>query len=332
MAAKTGSDQGFSRESAPRPGPIGGANLDSGEGGFMPELRVAFGKSVEAVRAMPKPAFLSRESIGRVLASRRFLQFGGLVILLIFVNGVDIPWAEMFAKAVDRVSGPFNAVAHNLQQPVQERSAFFIYEDYDNGFENFVAGGSTLNENGHMKVNGFALHPSTMNLSAYRMDFDFRITSGTLGWAVRASDKENYYGFKLTRKESRDSENYQLQRYTVLGGDRLPIPVEERSIPGSLLNPGFNTISVRVRRDQINTFVNGEGVDHWVDSHFDRGGVGFFASAGDTALLRQVSITGNEDVLGLILFGTVETVRSIRDFVSAPLAFSLRPYPAKAAR
>ena len=298
----------------------------------MPELRVAFGKSVEAVRAMPKPAFLSRESIGRVLASRRFLQFAGLVILLIFVSGADIPWAEMSAKAVDRVSGPFNAVAHNLQQPVQERSAFFIYEDYENGFENLVAGESTFNEMGLMKVSGFALHPSTMNLTAYRMDFDFRITSGTLGWAVRASDKENYYGFKLTRKDFRGSENYQLQRYTVLGGEPLPIPAEERSVPGSFLKAGFNTISVRVRRDRINTFVNGYGVDHWVDSHFDRGGVGFFASAGDTALLRQVSITGNEDVLGLILFGTVETLRSIREFVAAPLAFSLRPYPDKAMR
>ena len=296
----------------------------------MPELRVAFGKSVEVVRAMPKPAFLSRESIGRVLANRRFLQFGGLVILLIFVNGADIPWAEMSAKAVDRVS--FNAVAHNLQQPVRERSAFFIYEDFENGFKNLVEGESTFNEMGLMKVSGFALHPGTMNLTAYRMDFDFRITSGTLGWAVRASDKENYYGFKLTRKDSGDSENYQLQRYTVLGGEPLPIPVEERGVPGSFLKAGFNTISVRVRRDRINTFVNGYGVDHWVDPHFDRGGVGFFASAGDTALLRKVSITGNEDVLGLILFGTVETLRSIREFVTAPLAFSLRPYPDKAAR
>jgi hypothetical protein len=332
MATKTGSDQGFSREPAPRPGPIGGANPDSGEGGFMPKLRVAFGKSVEAVRAMPKPAFLSRESIGRVLASRRFLQFVGLVILLIFVNGADIPWAEMSAKAVDRVSGPFNAVAHNLQQPVRERSAFFIYEDSENGFENLVAGESTFDEKGLMKVSGFALHPSTMNLTAYRMDFDFRITSGALGWVVRASDKENYYGFKLTRKDFRGSENYQLQRYTVLGGEPLPIPAEETSVPGSFLKAGFNTISVRVRRDRINTFVNGYGVDHWADSHFDRGGVGFFASADDSAVLRQVSITGNEDVLGLILFGTVETLRSIREFVSAPLAFSLRPYPNKPAR
>ncbi len=302
----------------------------------MPELRVAFGKSfgksVEALRAMPIPAFLSRESIGRILASHRFLQVAGLVILLIFVSGADIPWAEMSAKAVDRVSGPFNAVAYNLQQPVQERSAFFIYEDYENGFENLVGGDSSINEMGFMKVNGFALHPSTMNLSAYRMEFDFSIITGTLGWAVRASDKENYYGFKLTRKDSGDSENYLLQRYTVLGGEPLPIPVEERSVPGSLLKAGFNTVSVRVRRDRIDTFVNGNGVDHWADSHFDRGGVGFFASAGDTALLRQVSITGNEDVLGLILFGTVETLRSIREFVSAPLAFSLRPYPGKATR
>jgi hypothetical protein len=298
----------------------------------MPELRVAFGKSVEALRAMPIPAFLSRESIGRVLASRRFLQFAGLVILLIFVFGTDIPWAEMSAKAVDRVSVPVNAVAHNLQQPVQERSAFFIYEDFENGFENLMGGDSSINDMDFMKVSGFALHPSTMNLSAYRMDFDFRIISGTLGWAVRASDKENYYAFKLTRKDSGDSENYQLQRYTVLGGEPLPIPVEERSVSGSFLKAGFNTVSVRVRRDRIDTFVNGTGVDHWVDSHFDRGGVGFFASAGDTALLQRVSITGNEDVLGLILFGTVETLRSIREFVSAPLAFSLRPYPGKATR
>jgi hypothetical protein len=298
----------------------------------MPELRVSLGKSVERLRAMPRPAFLSRESIGRLLASRRFMQFAGIVILLIFLNGAGISWAAMSAKVVDRVSAPFKAVAENLRQPVRERSAFFICEDYDNGFENLVAGDSSLNEMGVMQVNGFSLHPNTMNLTSYRMDFDFRISSGTLGWVVRAADKENYYGFKLTRKDSRGSENYQLRRYTVLGGEAFPIPVEERSIPGSFLKAGFNTISVRLRRDRINTFVNGNGVDHWTDSHFDRGGVGFFASANDVAVLRQVSITGNEDVLGLILFGTVETLQSIREFVSAPLAFSLRPYPNKPAR
>ena len=331
MAAKTRFDQGARGNPVARPGPIGGANLDSGDG-LMPELRVALGRSFEAVRAIPRPAFLSRESIGRLLANRGFLQFAGLAILLIFVSGSDVPWADLSAKVAGRVSAPFNAVANSLRQPVRERSAFFIYEDFDNGFENFVTGGSTFNEMGLMKVSGFSLHPDTMNLSAYRMDFDFRIVSGTLGWAVRASDKENYYGFKLTRKDSNDSESYRLQRYTVLGGEPLPIAAKEMSVPGSYLKAGFNTISVRVRRNQINTFVNGNGVDHWLDSHFDRGGAGFFAAAGDNALLRQVFISGNEDVLGLILFGTVETLRSIRKFVAAPLAFSLRPYPGGASR
>ena len=298
----------------------------------MPELRVAVGKSVEAMRAMPKPAFLSRESIARLLASRRFLQFAGLVILLIFVSGADIPWAGLSAKVVDGVSAPFNVAVDNLRQPVRARSAFFIYEDFENGFENLMAGESSLNEMGLMRVSGFSLHPSTMDLAAYRMDFDFRINSGSLGWAVRASDNENYNGFKLTRKDSGDAENYQLQRYTVLGGEPLPIPAQERSVDGSYLKAGFNTVSVRVPGDRIDTFVNGMGVDHWIDSHFDRGGVGFFASADDNALLRRVSISGNEDVLGLILFGTVETLQSIREFVSAPLAFSLRPYPGQPAR
>ncbi len=311
---------------------MGGANLDSGDGGMMPELRVALGKSADRLRAMPRPAFLSRESIGRLLASRRFMQFAGIVILLIFVNGAGIPWADLSANVMSRVSAPFKAVAGNLRQPVRDRSAFFIYEDFQNGFENLVAGESSINEMGLVKVSGFSLHPKTMHLNSYRMDFDFRISSGSLGWVVRAADEDNYCGFKLTRQDTKDSENYQFQRYTVLGGEPLPIPAEALSVPGSYLKAGFNTMSVRVRRDRINTFVNGNGVDQWVDSHFERGGVGFFASADDSAVLRQVAITGNEDVLGLILFGTVETLRSIREFVSAPLAFSLRPYPNKPAR
>jgi hypothetical protein len=61
-------------------------------------------------------------------------------------------------------------------------------------------------------------------------------------------------------------------------------------------------------------------VDFWRDSQLDRGGIGFLASAGDSTLVNKMTISGNNDSWGLLLYGTAETLRSIRDTISPPVA------------
>ena len=78
----------------------------------------------------------------------------------------------------------------------------------------------------------------------------------------------------------------------------------------------FNRISVRVVGDQITTLVNGWGVDFWRDERIPQGGVGLLAEAGESALIRKISVTGNDDTWGLILYGAMESMRSVEGFFS----------------
>jgi hypothetical protein len=83
-----------------------------------------------------------------------------------------------------------------------------------------------------------------------------------------------------------------------------------------------------VRDNQITTLINGWGVDFWQDSRFERGGVGLLADKGESALVRKMSIAGNEDTWGLILYGTLETIKSVQNTFSAPVALRMAPGPA----
>jgi hypothetical protein len=90
---------------------------------------------------------------------------------------------------------------------------------------------------------------------------------------------------------------------------------------------GYNRISVRVRGDHITTLVNGFGVDYWRDKRFDSGGVGLFADAGESALINRLTVAGNDDSWGLFLYGTIETLRSVKERLPSNAAIVLVPSP-----
>jgi hypothetical protein len=143
---------------------------------------------------------------------------------------------------------------------------------------------------------------------------------------VRAADTSNYYAFKLVENGGHDP---YLLRYPVIGGSRRggnPVRVE---LPAKLATAGFNRVTVRVRGERITTLVNGWGVDFWRDGAIPAGGVGFLSENGETAVVRKLTVTGNDDTWGLILYGTLETLRALEEhFGSGPLAFQLQPFPA----
>ena len=78
----------------------------------------------------------------------------------------------------------------------------------------------------------------------------------------------------------------------------------------------------------MTTLVNGWGVDHWRDSRLERGGIGFLGENGESSLISRVTVSGNDDTWGLILYGTIETIRSVRETVSPSVAvITLSPIP-----
>jgi hypothetical protein len=214
---------------------------------------------------------------------------------------------------------------------VRERAAFFIVDDFSAGLEGWSDYPNlSMASSGLVKVNqGVALYDQTMNLESYRLDLEARIESQAVGWAVRAQDADNLYAMKLEEVARRAGTEFSLLRWSVKGG-KWSAPTRV-ALPAQLARSGeFNRISVRVNDNQFTTLVNGWGVDFWRDEQFERGGVGLLASAGESALVRRMTISGNEDTWGLILYGTLETMRSVQDTLfpsNAPVAFILRPSP-----
>ena len=279
------------------------------------------------------PARRSWRTIQRLLWSRRFSQVMATLALLLFVSTLDVPWRDWFSSEMQTAREAVKEAVNTVTRPIKGRAAFFIVEDFQKGTDRWVNPSAiSVEQPGMISVDGLALHGETLNLASYRLDFIAKIRSKAMGWVVRAQDSDNYYAFKLVETGKRSAHSYHLERYTVIGGkqerpsDSLQIPV-----PSRLAQTGdFNRISVRVRDQQITTLINGYGVDFFRDSQLPRGGVGFLTDKGEKVLVSRVTVSGNEDTWGLILYGTLETVRSIHETISPRLAFALPRAPINA--
>jgi hypothetical protein len=270
-------------------------------------------------------------SLQDMARSRRFTQVMAATLVLFLVSTLDVPWRSWAGKHISSAKERLASSIGSLSRPIEERAAFFIAEDFQKGLASWNSGGNgsvDLDPNGLMRVKGLALHERTLQFVNYRLDFDAKIQSGALGWVVRAADHQNYYAYRLVQSRSRSAPSFHLERYSVMDGLKVAsTAVSDIALPDHLAKPGiFNSISVRVRDNQITTMVNGWGVDFWRDSQHDRGGVGFLSQAGDSALINGMNISGNNDSWGLILYGTAETLRSIRDTISPPSAM-MQPRP-----
>ena len=276
------------------------------------------------------PAKRSWRTMRRIFSSRRFSQAMATAVLLLFISTLDVPWHGWFSSGIQDAREKLARAVNTATRPIKERAAFFMVEDFQKGIDSWVNSSAiSVEQPGVISVEGLALHAETLNLASYRLDFIGKIQSKAMGWVVRAEDEDNYYAFKLVETGKRAERSYHLERYTVVSGDRksfsdsLQIPV-----PSRLAQPDdFNRISVRVRDQQITTLINGYGVDFFRDSQLPRGGVGFLSDRGEKALFSRVTVSGNEDTWGLILYGTLETVRSIRETISPRLAFALPRLP-----
>jgi len=273
------------------------------------------------------------QAIEAFFLSRGFSQLVAACVVILFVSTLNVPWRNWFGDKVGKAQRPFAAVMDTLGQPIKDRAAFFIVDDFQGGLDHWLNREALLvNQEGLVTVsNGIALRDDTLNLESYRLDFEAKIRTKAVGWAVRAADTNNYYGFKLVESGG-GSPAFNLERYAVINGiTEATAGAAQIALPANLAHAAdFNRISVRVRNDQITTLINGWGVDYWKDDRLERGGVGLLASKGESALVRHMSVSGNDDTWGLILYGTLETMKSVRNSFSAPIAIVLQPVPVSA--
>jgi hypothetical protein len=143
-----------------------------------------------------------------------------------------------------------------------------------------------------------ALFDPSLAYSNYRMEFFAQIESKSVGWVVRARDRNNYYAMKFRVVEPGLRPIIAMVHVTVLAGK----PGRELVIPLSVMvhNDEAYHMAVEVRGNRMVTSIEGQEVDSFTDNALASGGVGFFADAGEKARLYWMRVTANDDFFGRV--------------------------------
>jgi len=167
-------------------------------------------------------------------------------------------------------------------------------KDWDLG-RTAVSSSSWTVSHGWVQPRELRLWKPSLKLSDYDLHFQAQIEQRAIGWAVRASDLNNYYAAKIVVSRPAPYQVSQIVRYAVIGGrqtDRTELPLPMQIQQGSTYR-----VRVRVKGSLMTTFVNGEVVDRWADSRLKSGGVGFFTDPGESAAVMGVELAEQRGLL-----------------------------------
>ncbi|HYM11152.1 MAG TPA: hypothetical protein VEU62_10480 [Bryobacterales bacterium] len=258
------------------------------------------------------------------------LADSALGVLLVPFVGRRLRWVTVAVAAIATLLAiPYTHEALGTavdaaQRPFAERAAFNWQESFGRDLSTAWIHPSALEptEAGTVRVQGLTLNGKTMGLKEYQMDFAARVDRKAIGWIVRAVDARNYYAFKLAdhgrAAAGSDGVKFDLVRYQVIDG-QAPDPGQRYTahLVIHVKQSDFLNISTRVSEDQIITIINGFGVDEWKHLKMQTGGLGFLAENGESFQIKSLAISGNEDFLGLFLWGAQQTYRSVRANVAS---------------
>jgi hypothetical protein len=142
-----------------------------------------------------------------------------------------------------------------------------------------------------MRVGDLRLWKPTLGLSNYNLAFGAQIDSGSVGWAVRASDHNRYYATRVsigTHANPGGGWSSEIIRYAIIDGresGRIHVPIPRPLEPGRTYE-----VAMRVSGSRFVTLIDGQVVDSWTDGRLRKGGVGFFASPGDRSTVHWASV------------------------------------------
>lgn len=300
------------RASAPTFGYSAGGQKPPSEAQGLNELQALLGRIARIVSPyagrVVERAYRSVAGLRRPRLSWKMVATAAAVVAIFMLSGRP-EFSETY--------GALTAKVQPYVDQVKARAAFQIIDDFKGGVgEWWDDHGLVADQAGGVRVAGLSLHRETMDLVSYRMDFEAKIDSRSMGWVVRAADRETYYAFKLLQSGKKDK-TYKLVRYPVVDGAPDMTQKAELDIPADLMSEDYNRISVRTLDNQLVTFINGRGVDVWRDSKLPRGGVGFWVEKGESGRIRQLAVSGNEDFWGLTLYAAMETAHAVNNFVSS---------------
>jgi hypothetical protein len=206
-----------------------------------------------------------------------------------------------------RMSGSGSASAGlmgRIRGAMASRAATEITDSFHGGMSAWGAGAKALapgwsrSSGGFVRPGQLALLSPSLGFADYRLEFLGEIENKSMDWVVRAADSKNYYAMKFTVIAAGPRPVIAMVHYPVQGGKaghRVEIPLNVM-----VHNHTPYRVSVEVSGNRIVTSIEGEEVDSWTDTALPKGGVGFFADAGERARLYWVKVAHNDDWIGRI--------------------------------
>jgi hypothetical protein len=125
---------------------------------------------------------------------------------------------------------------------------------------------------------------SSMNLPAYRLDFESSIHIKALGWVYRARDPKNFYVSKIEFQKPGQNPVYALVHYAIINGveqPRVETPLHVSVPMGGLYKVRFEAVG-----NHFTTWVQGQRVEQWTDSRLSSGGAGLYGEGAEQSVLH----------------------------------------------
>ncbi len=192
----------------------------------------------------------------------------------------------------------------DVKHAIGNRAAATVADNLQAGMESWGAPakawspGWSRNPDGYVHPGELALFHPSAGYKDYRLEFFGQIENKSMGWAVRAKDKQNYYAMKFTVLENGLRPVIAMAHYPVVDG-RKGRKVET---PLSVMvhhNTAMH-VAVDVQGNRVTASIEGQQVDSWTDDLLPAGGVGFFSDAGERARFYWMKVSKNQDWLGVI--------------------------------
>jgi hypothetical protein len=260
----------------------------------------------------PRNVLLDRTAkIAAAVVLASFIWFGGRSLNLNRQNGSSGSFgsASDVSSATASAQRPGNpadqqpkGTVARLRLAIANRAAVETTDSFRNGMANWGtpskawAPGWSRHPDGYVRPGELALFQPSIKYEDYRLEFYGQIESKSVGWVVRAKDKQNYQAMKFTVIEPGLRPIIALVHYNVVGGKRGP----KMQMPLNVMvhnNQPYH-VAVDVRGNKFTTSIEGEQISSWTDSTLASGGIGFFSDAGERARLYWMKVSKNQDWIG----------------------------------
>jgi hypothetical protein len=186
---------------------------------------------------------------------------------------------------------------------ISRRAGVEVQDDFRSGLSQWAGGTEwakswSYDGTGFARPGRLALLSGSLPLSDYRLEFAAQIEHKAVSWVFRAADRGHYYATKLVESKRGAAPAFFIVRYAVIDGRerfRVELPLPATPSSRTLLH-----VRQEIRGAQFTTYLDGAIIDTWSDSSLARGGVGFFADAGESAYIRSIDVAQNDDALGRV--------------------------------